>query len=172
MLNRTLVLGASGFIGGRIVAALLTRGAEVICAGPNPATLRRRFPACTAVDADLSRDTEEDWASRLAGVEAVVNAAGVLRGDLDTIHRRGPVALFDACARAGVPCIIQLSALGAGNQPTRFLATKAEADSHLIQLARDIGRQRWCVVRPSLVIGRSGASTSLFSALASLPWPI
>lgn len=66
MADRVLVLGASGFIGSRIVAALLARNAEVVCAGSNPGTLRRRFPACTAIAVNLSRDTKEGWASRLA----------------------------------------------------------------------------------------------------------
>ena len=84
-----LVVGASGFIGSRIVALLLARGNDVICAGRDAASLRRRFPSGTAIEADFSRDTTHTWAARLAGVEAVVNAAGAFRGDLDVSTTAG-----------------------------------------------------------------------------------
>lgn len=170
--KRILVVGASGFIGSRIVALLLARGNDVICAGRDAASLRRRFPSGTAIEADLSRDTTHTWAARLAGIEAVVNAAGAFRGDLDSVHHRGPVALFEACARADIHCLVQISALGAGVQETRFLRTKASADQQLVRMRRDTGGRGWCVIRPSLVIGRGGDSTALFSALAALPRPL
>jgi uncharacterized protein YbjT (DUF2867 family) len=42
--------------------------------------------------------------------------------------------------------------------------SKRAADEHLTTL--DLG---WAIVRPSLVVGRGGGSTALFSALAALP---
>ena len=71
----------------------------------------------------------------------------------------------------GVTRLLHVSALGAGQQPgSAFLRTRYAADLHLLALAA--GRTGWCVVRPSLVIGRGGASTRLFLALAALPLPI
>ena len=168
---RILVLGASGFIGRRVVTALLASGHKVIPAGRHVAVLQRLFPACAVVQADLAGDTAADWTPRLAGVDAVVNLAGILRGDLEQVQHRGPVSLFDACAAGGVTRLLHVSALGAGQQPgSAFLRTRHAADAHLLTLAA--GRNGWCVVRPSLVIGRGGASTRLFLALAALPLPI
>ncbi len=167
---RVLVVGAGGFIGSRVVAGLLGRGHAVTCAGRDPEALRRRFPSCRTVRAELLADDTKAWLPRLAGIDAVVNAAGALRGDLEGVHHRGAVALFEACALAGVPRLVQLSALGAGAQPrSRFLATKNAADVHLLRLARERGERGWCVLRPSLVIGRGGGSTALFCALAAAP---
>ena len=138
---RVLVLGAAGFIGGRTVAGLLAAGHVVTCAGRDPDMLRRRFPSCLAVHSDLLTDDRAAWLPRLADSEAVVNAAGTLRGSLERVHYIGPIALFDACAEIGVPRLLQISALGAGSQPnSRFLATKNEADAHLLRLARERGR--------------------------------
>ena len=168
---RILVLGASGFIGRRVVTALLASGHEVIPAGRHVAVLHRLFPACEVAQADLAGDTAADWTSRLAGVDAVVNLAGILRGDLEQVQHLGPVALFDACAAARVTRLLHVSALGAGQQPgSAFLRTRHAADLHLLALSA--GRPGWGVVRPSLVIGRGGASTRLFLALAALPMPI
>jgi nucleoside-diphosphate-sugar epimerase len=165
---RILVLGAGGFIGSRLVASLLPRKHSVICAGRSIEALHRRFPSCTVIKADLLLDRTSDWVPRLAGVDVVVNTAGVLRGDLQRVHHLGAAALFDACAMAGVPRVLQVSALGAGAQPdSRFLTTKYEADMHVLRLAESCEGRQWCVLRPSLVIGRGGASTALFSAMAA-----
>jgi uncharacterized protein YbjT (DUF2867 family) len=177
---RVLVLGAGGFIGGRVCAGLLARGHDVVPCGRDAAALRRRFPGRLAMAADLARDGARDWLPRLAGLDAVVQAAGALGGpDLEAVHARGPAALFDACAAAGVAHLVQVSALGAGpGAPSRFHRTKRAADDHLLRLRAAAettggggGRGGWCVLRPSLVVGRGGRSTALFTALAALPRP-
>jgi uncharacterized protein YbjT (DUF2867 family) len=166
---RILVVGASGFIGSRVTAHLHSQGHRVICAGRDRNALGRRFPDCETMQADFREDDTCTWRFRLARVDAVVNAVGLLRGDLERVHRRGPVALFEACAEARVSRVLQISALGAGRQPgSRFLATKNEADAHLLRVVNAQDGLGWCVLRPSLVIGRGGASTDLFCALAAV----
>jgi uncharacterized protein YbjT (DUF2867 family) len=150
-----LLTGRRGFLGSHIAAALEARGFEVRAAG-RPA-------------ADLARDhAPEDWARHLEGVELVVNAAGIFReagaGTFEAVHTKGPVALFTACARRGIP-VVQVSALGAdADAPTRFLQTKHAADAAL--LALDVPS---LVLQPSLVFGAGGASARLFAGMASLP---
>ncbi|HEY4250491.1 MAG TPA: SDR family oxidoreductase [Roseomonas sp.] len=158
---RVLLLGAGGFIGTRIAAALRARGHAVLGCGRG-----------AAVPADLTRDGKAQWLPRLAGIDAVVNAAGALDGPLEAIHASGPIALFEACAEAGIPRLVQISALGAGEGTTRFLRTKRQADAALLALRAAGGRDGWCVLRPSLVVGRGGASTRRFAALAALPRPV
>jgi len=100
---RILVIGLYGFIGSHIVTALTAAGHEVVCAARRP---DRRFEHLPFVACDLARDTHvEDWLSRLAGIDAVVNAAGILRETrgqtFAAVHRNSPRALFVACARRG-----------------------------------------------------------------------
>ncbi len=173
---RVLIAGAGGFIGGRIAASLQNAGHEVVTCGRCPDRLQRLFPYAEAIACDFAKDSAADWRERLAGVDAVVNAAGIFRGhganSLEQVHAAGPAALFEACAALGVPKLIQISALGAGEGAyTPFHATKAAADERCLQLAQEHGLPGWTVVRPSLVIGQGGASTALFAALAALPWP-
>lgn len=116
---------------------------------------------------DYRRDLASDiWLPRVTGVDAVVNAVGILHereaGDFDRVHRQAPEALFQACAQAGVRRVVQISALG--NAPTPYLASKHAADRTLWHLLPDS-----VVVRPGLVFGRDGASTRFFLSLASLP---
>lgn len=163
-----LLTGYSGFIGGRVLAALLEAGHHVLCAG------RRAPPAglegAELVRKDFTRDVAAAaWLPDLIGVDVAINAAGVLadrRGaDLARIHVRGPTALFDACVVAGVRRVIQLSALGADEgAATAFHQTKRAADEHLRSLPIE-----HVIVQPSLVYGRGGASATLFAGLASAP---
>jgi len=73
--GRVLVLGAGGFIGGFVVAALRGAGWDVLRG------LRPRAPsAADERGCDLAGWTRpEDWLPSLSGVDAVVNAAGLLR---------------------------------------------------------------------------------------------
>ena len=166
---RVLVTGAYGFIGAHIVAALTAAGHDVVCV-VRSARVDPRFPGLRAIACDMAQDVRsEDWQPRLAGVEAVVNCAGILRErGADTyaaIHEQAPLALFRACVQAGVRRVIQLSALGhAGDD--EFIASRHRGDAALMTLELD-----WLVLRPSLVYSVRGSygGSSLLRGLAGLP---
>src|SRR6187401_2772570 len=111
-----LLTGASGFIGRAIAQALLARGHQVV------PVLRRPGPDAGAiVHADFATvPTRDWWLPRLAGIDAVVNAVGILREQAGqsfrALHTDAPVELFHACAQAGVPIVVQVSALGADDR--------------------------------------------------------
>lgn len=168
---RILLTGANGFIGGQLLAGLVARGHEVVGAVRNPATLRGRFPGVEAVAVDFNRDiAASDWVSRLAGIDAVINCAGVLHGgkgqDIEAIHAKAPIALFDACLAAKVRRVVQISAISADAEAgTTYALTKKRADDHLRSLTLD-----WTVLRPSLIYGEgSYGGTSALRGLAGLP---
>lgn len=164
---KILVTGCSGFIGQRLVAALLAEGHGVICAGRAAAPLGADV---SFVPKDFRRDvTPEAWARCLEGVDLVINAAGIIAArdadDFELVHVRGPRALFDACVTAGVARVIQVSALGAdAGARSAFHKSKRAADEHARALPLDA-----VIVQPSLVYGPGGASAALFGALASAP---
>ena len=171
---RVLVTGANGFIGRHITAALLASGHDVAAAVRAAAEVRRAFPEVTVIAADMNADTAaEAWVPRLAGVDAVVNCAGILQGSrgqsIEAVHYLGPKALFDACARCGVRRVVQISAISADDAAgTAYARTKKQADDYLRGLDLD-----WIVLRPSLVYGAgSHGGTSLLRALAALPFAI
>lgn len=170
---RILLLGAAGFIGRELLAALAARGHRVVAA------VRRRGPvvplgAHAVVTIDLNAATEPaDWTDALADCDAVVNCAGVLQGtrgqSIDAIHARAPIALFRACEAAGVRRVVQVSAISAERSAgTEYALTKLAADDYLRSTSLE-----WTVVRPSLVVARGAyGGTAFFRALAALPFAI
>lgn len=173
---RVLIIGAGGFVGRHLLARLADGDDTVIAAGRNPTRLRRLFPDIPVMQCDLARDMPADWHPRLAGIDAVINLAGLIRdgaGGFDTVHEQGAKSLFDACLAAGVHRVIQLSALGADETGTsRYHRSKQAADDHLAALDPSGQRMDWAILRPSLIIGRGGASTEMFAAFAATPMPL
>lgn len=154
---RVMIVGG-GFIGGHLAGRLRAEGCAAAVAGRHGHDI-----IC-----DLDRDDAAVWAERLTGYDAVVNCAGVLAAgaDYDSVHARGAIAMFEGAAQARVGRVIQISALGAGDGTTAYHRSKRAADEHLASLGDRLG---WAIIRPSLVVGRGGGSTDLFSALAVLP---
>jgi uncharacterized protein YbjT (DUF2867 family) len=158
-----LVVGANGFLGGYIAAALRQAGYRVVRGVRSPrATDERRC--------DLARMTAPaDWHDTLVGVDAVVNAAGILRStpgeSYDAVHVEGPWALARACVERGVPRFVQVSALGVPGDGA-FIASKHRFDAQLLALPLQA-----VVLRPSVVYALSGSygGTSLLRALAAFP---
>ena len=165
---RTVLLtGASGFIGSRIAAELRARGLRVITAS------RNSTPACNYARMLHAADWLP-WLHTEGGqrVDLVINAVGALRDragrSLQALHADAPVALFDACAQAGVRRVVQVSALGIAGSDTAYARTKRQADEHLLQLTNS-GQLDGLVLRPSVVFGQGGESSALFMTLAQLP---
>lgn len=162
-----LVTGASGFIGSHITAALIRRGHQVTGCSRRPA---QHHPGLQWVTCDFASDLRpEAWVPRLQGMDAVVNAVGIIQetgsNTFSALHRDAPRALFEACQAAGVRKVMQISALGAdAGARSRFHLTKKAADDYLAGLDLD-----WTILLPSIVYGPRGKSFALFKALAALP---
>jgi uncharacterized protein YbjT (DUF2867 family) len=162
-----LVLGANGFIGSAVAAALRVAGHRVVEGVRASGGVLRE----NTIAVDFTRDFDAAaWRPRLRGVDAVINAVGILRErgvqTFDALHVRAPRALFAACVDAGVARVLQVSALGADEHATSdYHVSKRQADEFLA--AQPISS---VIVQPSLVYGPGGESAQLFDTLASLPW--
>ncbi len=165
---KVLVCGARGFIGARMVTALRRAGMDVV-EGVRHAD--SAAPATREVDFIGWRQASQ-WLPALRGIDAVVNAVGVLRDHprrpMQTIHAEAPAALFEACAQGGVRGVIQVSALGIEGNPTAYARTKLAAENALRQHVQ-AQRLAGIIVRPSIVFGPGGDSSQLFMGLARLP---
>jgi uncharacterized protein YbjT (DUF2867 family) len=159
---KVLVVGASGFIGRHVVAALEREGHQVFAASRHPRDVANPLPI------DAARHLQaQDWLGVLRGMDVVINAVGIFREQgsqrFDTLHVQMPRALFAACVTAGVKRVLQISALGADDKAdTAYHLSKRQADEELLGLPLSA-----TVLRPSLVFG--GTSSHMFSSWAALP---
>lgn len=168
---KVLVTGAAGFIGSAIGERLLQDGHKVIACARDGSNL----PGCDRLSLqsiDLNRMLSPGgWLGLLDGVDAVVNAAGILRegrsGDFERIHYQAPLALAEACVRLNIPRFVQISALGDPDDG-EFVASKHRLDAALMAMdGLDV-----LVLRPSVVVSLRGSygGTSMLRAMAALPW--
>jgi len=162
---KILICGASGFVGRHMARALGEAGHTVVQAVRHP-----RGPEDIAVDF-INDTASETWLPRLRGFDAVINTVGVLRDSksnpMQKLLAETPVALFAACAEAGVQRIVQVSALGVDSGvKVPYFTTRITAESALHALPPTV---RWLCLRPSVIYGEDGASAQMFRNLAKLP---
>jgi uncharacterized protein YbjT (DUF2867 family) len=166
---RILILGATGFIGSAVAARLVAEGHDIITVSRSQKDPRQGATRHAGLDMALSTDPKA-WLPLLAGIEAVINCAGILQDapgeSARGVHETGPHALFAACERAGVRRVIHFSAVGVDREtPTDFSRTKLQGDAALMQTKLD-----WVILRPSVVVGRAAyGGSALLRGLAALP---
>jgi uncharacterized protein YbjT (DUF2867 family) len=154
---KVLLTGATGFLGRHIQVALKQAGHSVV-------------PVARCLGHDFVRlQRAPDWAPLLRGVDAVVNAVGIIGETsgqrFEVLHSRAPQALFAAAEAAGVERVVQISAQGADATAfSSYHLSKRVADD----AARALQQPGW-VLRPGLVFGPGGGSQALFLRLARLP---
>ena len=158
------VIGGTGLIGSAILAHLSSRGHSVV-------SMSRTAAGPQGISVDIAKTTSASyWLPHLAGVEAVVNCAGVLQDapadSTSMVHHQGVANLFAACEQLGIRRVIHFSAIGVDREtPSAFSRTKLAGDQAL--MARDLD---WVILRPSVVIGRAAfGASALMRGLAALP---
>jgi uncharacterized protein YbjT (DUF2867 family) len=76
---RVLLTGATGLIGSAVLARLMAEGHEVVAVA-RPGGTRQGLRAARWLPMDIAKAGQvADWLPHLAGVDAVVNCAGVLQ---------------------------------------------------------------------------------------------
>lgn len=162
---KILICGATGFVGRHLLSSLRAAGHVVVRA--------IRTPSCDDdIAVDFLNDTDASiWLTRLQGIDAVINTVGVLRDSaaspMQRLHTDTPLALFTACAEAGVARIVHISALGVDSGiPVPYFSTRLAAEAGLQALPSSV---RTLCLRPSVIYGEDGASAKMFRQMAHLP---
>ena len=132
---KVVLLGGTGFVGRALADRLRADGHAVLVPSRNLARHRDRR---LAPGVELREGNVHDPAvlrACFAGADAVVNLVGILneRGDDGRGFRRAHVELtrsvIAACEQAGVPRLLQMSALNAGRGDSHYLQSRGEAEA-------------------------------------------
>jgi nucleoside-diphosphate-sugar epimerase len=146
--------GATGFIGGAVARRLLREGWEVR-ALYRPSS-RNDPVACAGLSwIPGSLEDTEALARLVAGADALVHCAGVVRGAgrdvFDRINAEGVARIAARAAAAQVPRFLLMSSLAAREpQLSPYAASKRAGE---VALARTAGAMAWVVLRPPAVYG-------------------
>ncbi|TFH05272.1 MAG: DUF2867 domain-containing protein [Spirochaetales bacterium] len=156
-----LVTGASGYIGGRLLRALLADGHQVRCMVRNPGNIRGKVPAeVEVVQGDVFDPPSLERA--LHGVQVAyynIHSLGA-QSDFEQADRVAATNFAAAARRNGASRIIYLGGLGAEPGLSRHLASRQEVGRLLG------GAGVPCVeLRASIVIGSGSLSFEMVRAL-------
>lgn len=175
---RTLITGASGFVGSILVDALANEGVELVLLGRDVGQLTARFP-------DHSSFAYDDIGQAMDGVDLVVHLA-VLNNNADAsptefhaVNVDMALMIATAAAAAGVSRFLNISsvhALDEGNT-TPYAESKRTAAQHLTLIAGIdvktlylplVWGQRWGGRTAALNKLPRSAARTLFAVLAAL----
>jgi NADH dehydrogenase len=167
--RHVVVLGGTGFVGGHLVPVLIASGFRVTILSRNRESHRELtvLPHARVVSVDVHDAAA--LTARLADTYAAVNLVGILneKGSDGAGFRRAHVeltrTLLGACAAAGVPRLVQMSALNAGRGESHYLKTRGEAED-----AVRASDRAWTILRPSVIFGRGDGLFCRFAKLLRL----
>lgn len=158
-----LVTGATGYIGGRLVPELLTRGHTVRCLTRSPKNLVGRFRGATVFPGDVL-DAPHSLAAVFAGVEVayyLIHSMGSRGTDFAARDRDAARNFATTAKAAGVKRIIYLGGLGEARADlSRHLRSRQEVGD----LLRAHG-PRVTEFRAAIIIGSGSASFEMIRYL-------
>lgn len=162
--QRLVILGGTGFVGRHLVPRLVRDGHAITVLTRNRDRKRELavLPRVRLVNADVH--DAATLSRQLAGADAAINLVGILnerRGEsFRKVHVELTQSLVAACRERGVPRLLQMSSLRAGEGDSGYLRSRGEAEERV-----QSSPLAWTIFRPSVVFG---AGDGLFFRFASL----
>jgi len=163
------LFGGGGFLGRYVAQELLKAGARVRIAQRDPSQALFLKPLgglgqTQFVPASITKP--DTIALAVAGADAVVNLVGILKGDFDTIQRKGAANVASAAKAAGVDSLVHVSAIGADPESaSAYGRSKGEGEAAVREAFAGA-----TIVRPSILFGQEDDFLNRFAAMQALPF--
>ena len=159
---RILIVGASGYIGGRLVSLLQTRGHDLVLMSRDARPLAARFPETRVVAADLL--DPQTLPSALEGIEAayyLAHSMGAGERGFAERDRQAARNFAQAAKQAGVSRIVYLGGLGDDSAGlSHHLASRHETGAELAAHGVPV-----IEFRAAVIIGSGSASFEILRHL-------
>ena len=170
--NRVCMVGGTGFVGTHIAHQLVERGYDVrvLTRDRERAKHLLVLPSVEVITANGYDPVK--LAQHFAGIDAVINLAGILHehksNSFHGVHVQLTQNILDACRASGVKRILQMSALAcATNAPSNYLRSKAEAEKR-VQAFQAEGFGETTIFRPSVIFGQGDRFINVFATLIKM----
>ena len=159
---RILVIGASGYIGGRLVPLLSAQGHELILMSRDPRALAARFPHARIVDGDLLDPSTLPMAlERVEAAYYLAHSMGAGERGFAERDREAARNFGQAARRAGVSRIVYLGGLGDDTaELSHHLASRHETGAQLAAHGVPVTE-----FRAAVIIGSGSASFEILRHL-------
>ena len=161
---RVFVTGATGFVGGRVLRALLDAGHDVR-ALVRPGSVESARHTLEGVDIAEGDVLADDLDEHLKGIDAVIHLVGIIREDVrrnvtfERLHVEATANVIQAMSRRDVRRVVHMSALGGDIEgPTAYFRSKGAAEDLLRCSGLD-----WTVIRPSIIYGPGDSFVSMLA---------
>ena len=172
---KVAVIGATGFVGGYLVDALLAAGHRPsVLVRPGSEGKLRRPAECRVTHGDLGSETAIK--AVLDGCDAAIYNVGLLREfpskgvTFEEMHFTAAARVMDLAKQAGIKRFLLMSANGVKRPGTAYQETKLRAEEHLRKSGLD-----FTVFRPSVIFGDPQGTmeiaTQLYRDMIRLPLP-
>lgn len=161
---RLLVLGGTGFVGSHLLPRLAADGHAITVLSRNREQHLELtvLPQVRVVSADVY--DRAVLARHLGKADVALNLIGILNETRGQRFRRVYVelthTLIDACRQMGVPRLVQMSSLKAGQGASQYLSTRGEAEAQVKQSGL-----AWTLLQASVIFGRGDGLVTRFAGL-------
>jgi NADH dehydrogenase len=168
-MGHILVLGGTGFVGRSVCEQLVRKhgggGPRIVVPTRQLHRGAHRLSMLPTVDVTQADVHDEATLQRLvAGADAVIHLVAILHGNeaaFQRVHVDLPRKLGRACAAAGVPHVVHVSALGAApSAPSMYQRSKAAGEAALRETVPHA-----VVLRPSVIFGAEDRFINLFAQM-------
>ncbi len=164
--GRIFLTGGTGFVGSNLRAALGDRAVRLLVRDPAKSEHLRR-PNVELVAGDVTRP--ETLRGAMDGCHTVIHLVGIIEetssGSFDAIIHHGTVNVLAEAERAGVAHFIQMSAMGATDDPAfPYMRAKAQAEAAVRSSSLP-----WTIFRPSVIFGPGDGFINPLALLVRFP---
>ncbi|MSR01106.1 MAG: complex I NDUFA9 subunit family protein [Gammaproteobacteria bacterium] len=170
--RKITVLGGTGFVGTELITALAAAGHTVSVLTRHVRRGRHLSGAPNVRMMAVDVYQPKILTQALSGTDVVINLVGILNergfggGGFQKAHAQLTQTLINAAVLAGVPRLIQMSALGADEKgPSHYLRSKGIAERYIRAAPKTL---IWTIFRPSVIFGARDALLNRFASLLRL----
>ena len=169
--KKILILGGTGFLGNKLISALLNDNLQIYLLARNSRTRKdlQKYKSNTNIKIFDWNGTDSKIIQKiLKEVNCVINLCGILyenrNGDFDRLHSDLPSVLGELCSKNNIETLVHVSALGVSEfSDSKYSRSKAIGDKRLLE-----NFPKAKILRPSLLFGKGDNFFGQFSKMSSI----